>query len=518
MPHTTLCFTPSGQGAGRDLVRPRLDGSVNYVQAYRRQVAKLCIGMAALGTAAQVVAGASLGSPPGQMLAINGVALLSLVALFTVVRRQVAGAAVPVLLVFTFLNVTLGLIYLNGGYDGSHLYPALWVFSLVGIAGMYGSWLLTLLTAVVGIAVVLAGKLACPDLLFGVGADQSWTRIGAMGVWWVAGLGGAGSCGQRVLHIAQAAMRADEAVHRSQAREHAAEAATERLSAGLVAQRLETLTGLAQSFDSRIQSVVITVARTADHVRAQATELNKAAILTGERAGTAASLSASASADTIAVAQASLQLENSLHHVLKQARDAADAASGMAHQVRRSDGALAAFDVAAEQVARALALIDRVAAQTKLLALNATIEAARAGAAGQGFAVVAAEIKHLAQQTASTTGEISRLMASMRGASAGVGEALSLITHDIDRVTSSALEVEGAVQQQATAIGSISDTAAALHDKARQVNAEVLEVAGSADVTTESAREMVQSANLLGQDADLLQREASSFIARVCAG
>ena len=67
-----------------------------------------------------------------------------------------------------------------------------------------------------------------------------------------------------------------------------------------------------------------------------------------------------------------------------------------------------------DRISRMATDISSISNQTNLLALNATIEAARAGDAGKGFAVVASEVKGLAQRSASSTGEISSLVADTR--------------------------------------------------------------------------------------------------------
>ena len=209
-------------------VADELQAGKDYVRTYRCQVLYLGMGMAALGMGAQVVAGYATSAPPWHVFAINAASMFWLLVTFRLTWPGKPGAAVVGATVCTYLTVCLGLLYLNGGYDGTHLYPALWVYSVVGIVGLYGSWLLTIAATVAGIAVVICGKLAMPDLTFGIGADQSWARVAAMSVWWSTGLLTTGLCGHRVLNIARTAMRSREALHQARAREQVATAATAR--------------------------------------------------------------------------------------------------------------------------------------------------------------------------------------------------------------------------------------------------------------------------------------------------
>lgn len=153
---------------------------------------------------------------------------------------------------------------------------------------------------------------------------------------------------------------------------------------------------------------------------------------------------------------------------VKDTADAANAASitvGSAEQeaqtnaemMRSTVEAMSGIERSAEGIARITQVIDNLAFQTNLLSLNASVEAARAGEAGKSFAVVAEEVRALAQRSAAAAMEIKELIdESNRQVGGGVklvgqtGEALETI---MGKVT----EVSGLISRIATAAGEQAD-------------------------------------------------------------
>jgi methyl-accepting chemotaxis protein len=130
-----------------------------------------------------------------------------------------------------------------------------------------------------------------------------------------------------------------------------------------------------------------------------------------------------------------------------------------------------------EQIGAIVETIDDIASQTNLLALNAAIEAARAGEHGKGFAVVADEVRKLAEKSATATQEIAGLI---KGIQYTVNEAVSAMDEG-------AAEVETGVARANESGQALAD----ILDAAQQVSRQVEEIASAAQQMNASADELI---------------------------
>jgi methyl-accepting chemotaxis protein len=198
-----------------------------------------------------------------------------------------------------------------------------------------------------------------------------------------------------------------------------------------------------------------TVAIHAMHTAAE--DLSSAATDAQAGAVRATAAAREVSSNVSGVAIATEQLSNSISDMTHSVARAGEAVDKAADRAKTTSATVDNLSRTADTIKDVVLFIDGIARQTNLLALNATIEAARAGASGRGFAVVATEVKSLAAQTATATGDIAVRLDEIRQRTAEVVSAIRLIAHTSMDATAHAATITDSVTEQSQVTASISE-------------------------------------------------------------
>ncbi|NWE12052.1 methyl-accepting chemotaxis protein [Pseudomonas yamanorum] len=257
-------------------------------------------------------------------------------------------------------------------------------------------------------------------------------------------------------------------------------AVTEQTSAGVNSQKVET---------DQVATAMNEMAATVQEVARNAEEASEAAVAADQQAR---------EGDKV-VGEAIAQIE-------RLASEVGNSTEAMGHLKRESD-----------KIGSVLDVIKSVAQQTNLLALNAAIEAARAGEAGRGFAVVADEVRSLAQRTQKSTEEIEELIVGLQSGTQQVatimdnsrnltdssveltrraGNALENITRTVSTIQAMNQQIATAAEQQSAVAEEINRSVLNVRDVSEQTSAASEETAAS---SAELARLGIYLQTLVGR-------------------
>ena len=246
---------------------------------------------------------------------------------------------------------------------------------------------------------------------------------------------------------------------------------------------------LVTDFNRMVDSVAATIA----DVKSASISVEEGSVELANSADTLASRTEQTAASLEETAAALHQMTSTVKESSERAAEAgsmvsqtkADAANSAA-VVREAISAMDRIQKSSAQISQIISVIDEIAFQTNLLALNAGVEAARAGEAGAGFAVVAQEVRELAQRSAAAAKEISALIGdSGREVEGGVklvnqtAESLLGIESQVNEITSRIETIISGYREQSTGLDEIN-TAVVSMDQATQQNAAMVEETNAA--------------------------------------
>ena len=280
-------------------------------------------------------------------------------------------------------------------------------------------------------------------------------------------------------------------------------------------QRKAGMRQMADGFEDAVGGIIGTVSSSATELQATAQAMTATATETASRSTTVAAAAEEAASNVSTVAVAAEKLGSSVQEIGRQVQGSASLAQLAVSEADQTGTFVRQLSDAVSRIGDVVGLISNIAGQTNLLALNATIEAARAGAAGKSFAVVASEVKALAEQTAKATHEISGQIAQIQASTGQAVTSIAGITGRIREISGVATLIAAAVEEQGAATQEIVRNVAQASAGTSEVTGNITGVAQASEETGAAAGQVLSAASELSRQSEHLTAEVSRFLATV---
>ncbi|WP_459747953.1 methyl-accepting chemotaxis protein [Pseudomonas sp. 3A(2025)] len=252
----------------------------------------------------------------------------------------------------------------------------------------------------------------------------------------------------------------------------------------------QVVTSVQKVSDSSEHSADIAI-RTHQGIQKQLAEIDQVATAVQEMTATAQDVARNATQ----AAQAASHADSAAHQGMSIVQSTSDSIAHLAREIGHAVEVVQTLSRDSENINAILTTIRGIAEQTNLLALNAAIEAARAGEQGRGFAVVADEVRNLAQKTQAATQEIQSMIQQLQSGTRQVVQVMQDSQNRTDESVSHAT-------QAAEALGSITQAVSVINDMNTQIASAAEEQSAVADDINRNVINIGQVAREVAGGAD----------------
>jgi len=306
---------------------------------------------------------------------------------------------------------------------------------------------------------------------------------------------------------------------------------TKRLDASS-GDEIAQASGMFNQFVEKLHGIISRISSTSTQVALASSQLNS----TSERIATG-SEEVAAQASTVATAGEEMSatsgdIAQNCQMAAEGAQRASQAASDgaavvertvavmgqIAEKVQESARTVESLGARSDQIGNIIGTIEDIADQTNLLALNAAIEAARAGEQGRGFAVVADEVRALAERTTRATKEIGEMIKSIQRETKGAVAAMEQGVHQVETGTEEAAksglalqDILAQVNDVAMQVNQIATAAEEQTATTSEISNNMMQITEVVQQTSLGAHESAAAAAQLNENAEELQRLVRQF-------
>ena len=272
---------------------------------------------------------------------------------------------------------------------------------------------------------------------------------------------------------------------------------------------------VADAFEKTVKSVTDAVANTAEELQTTSMTLSQAAQQTSEHSATAMDVSAQSVENVRYVAQSTNELQDSLSHIDLKVQESSEIVHRAVSEVDQATEIMAEMDQSSASIDTVVETIAGITKQTELLSLNAAIEAARAGEAGRGFAIVASEVRKLAERTREATNQVKADIGRVQSSTTDAVSSISQFRDTVAELNGTSESIANLVSDQRVATANIHTNVTEVSQRGECVNDNIRQTSSAATETANATSQLLDSANELSLQAGTLSESVEKLLLEI---